>query len=127
MCEPTTILAITSAVVGAVGTRRQAKGQMEALGEQREAQAEEIAGKAGKSMGERVKQGRAERSRLRVAAGEAGVTGQSFEAQMMDSSFQEDSDLASIDQNTGYEQRGSEARFQSGLAQVDNPDRKSVV
>jgi len=134
MCEPVTIgaltiglseamagMAVASTVAGAVGARKQAKGQMASSATQRKAQGEEISGKAGRSMGERVKQGRAERSRLRVAAGESGVAGQSFEAQMMDSAFQEDEDLAMIGKNAGYEQRGSEARFQSSLAQVNNP------
>ena len=121
MCEPTTIIAITGVVVGAVAKRRQAKKQFAAAKEGREAQAEEIAAKSGAKAGERVKQGRAERARLRVAAGESGVAGQSFEAQMLDSAFQEDQDLASIDQNTDFEQRGSESRFQSVLASVDNP------
>ncbi len=124
MCEPTTIMlaiSLASGVASAIGTRRTAKNQMEALAEQRDAQNEEIAGKAGREMGERVKQGRAEQARLRVAGGEAGIDGQSFAANMMDVAFQQDFDLAAIEKDAEYAQRASGARYKSGLAGVKNP------
>ncbi len=123
MCDPISMSIAMGATkaLQVYGQRQATKAQFGALANQRDAQNEEIAGSAGRKMGERVKQGRAERSRLRVAAGEAGVTGQSFEAQMMDAAFQEDFDLAAIGEDTGYQQRASEARFKSGLASVRNP------
>ena len=123
MCDPATMMIVAGGTKALQiwGQRQATKAQFGALANQRDAQNEEIAGSAGRKMGERVKQGRAERARLRVAAGEAGVTGQSFEAQMMDASFQQDDDLAGIGKDTDYQQRASEARFQSGLASVKNP------
>ena len=123
MCYPVAMAIAASATKGLQiwGQRQATKAQFGALANQRDAQNEEIAGKAGRTMGERVKQGRAERARLRVAAGEAGVTGQSFEAQMMDASFQQDDDLAAIGKDTNYQQRASDARFKSAMASVSNP------
>jgi len=107
--------------IQAWGQRQTTKAKFGALAEQREAQNEEIAAKASQSMGERVKQGRAERARLRVAAGEGGVSGQSVNAVMMDAAFQEESDVDRIGTGAKFEQRASEARFKSGLASVKNP------
>ena len=125
MCDTTAImlgLSLATSAMGAVGQRQQTKAKFKASETQRRAQSEEIAASGGRKAGERAKQGRAERSRLRVAAGEAGVSGQSFEAQLMDSSFQEDTDIAAIGEDTGFAQRGSESRFQSALASVSNPN-----
>ncbi|KKK88544.1 hypothetical protein LCGC14_2742100, partial [marine sediment metagenome] len=103
------------------GQRQMTKAQFGALANQRDAQNEEIAGKAGREMGERVKQGRAERARLRVAGGEAGITGNSFAASLMDAAFQQNEDVTAIGKDAEYAQRGSGARFQSGLASINNP------
>ncbi len=124
MCEPTTIMlgiSLVAGAVSAVGQRRSAKGQMAAAATQRQVQGEEISAKAGREAGERVKQGRAERARLRVAGGEAGISGNSFAASLMDVAFQQNEDVTAVLQDAGFAQRGSEARFKSGLAGVKNP------
>ncbi len=107
--------------VGIGAQQKSAATQMGALTNQREAQNEEIAGKAGREMGERVKQGRAERARLKVAAGEAGIAGNSFAANMMDVAFQQADDVSAIGKDADYAQRASEARYQSLLAGINSP------
>ncbi len=123
MCEPVTMAIMFGAASAAqaYGQRQVTKAQFGALATQRQAQNEEISGKAGREMGQRVKEGRAERSRLTVAGGEAGITGNSFAASLMDVAFQQDDDLGAIGQDARFAQRASEAKFQSALASVKNP------
>ncbi len=123
MCEPTLMMVAAGAAKGLQiwGQRQSTKAQFGALANQRDAQNEEIAGKASREMGERVKQGRAERATMQVATGEAGVGGNSVAINMMDVMFQQDYDVAAIGKDADYAQRSSEARYKSGLASVKNP------
>jgi len=121
MCEPTTIIMGVSAVVGAVAANKNAKDQSKNMAAQAAAKGKQQTAAAGAKSGERTKQARAERSRLRVAAGESGVAGQSFEAQLMDSAFQEDSDLAMIENNLGNAGDANNAQTATAFSNVNNP------
>ncbi len=133
MCIPLALPAITAtqAIVGgisaaataagAIGAARQGQANVDAIGAQRQVQAGQIGDAAGQKIGERVKQARAERSRLRVAAGEAGVAGQSFEALLADSAFQENEDIALINKDTANSQDASQARTNAATAQQQTP------
>lgn len=123
MCEPVTMatLAVTSAAIGEIGKRQAAEAQFGANAAQRSAQNEEIAASSSAKAGERVKQARAEQSRLLVAAGEAGVAGNSVSAVIGDAGAQADFDVATIGKNAEFQDRASEARFLSANASVDNP------
>lgn len=124
MCAPAIPLALTvaSSAADLYAQDKAADKQTSALAEQRAAQREELRAKATTEAGERVKQARAERSRLRVAAGEAGITGQSFEAQLFDSYLQEDLDIGLLAKDSEFADRASHARYRSGLAGVSRPD-----
>jgi hypothetical protein len=123
MCDPitATVLTIASTAVGANSQRSAARKQFRSNATQREQQSEELQAQASVKAGERIKEARAEQARLRVAGGEAGVTGLSFEAQLLDSAFQADQDIALIDQNLAFADRASETRFQSANNSVNNP------
>ena len=123
MCEPTTLALVAAGAksLQLFGQRQQTKATFGALATQRRAQSEEISARAGASLGERVKSGRAEQARLRVAAGEAGVAGQSVDVAALDVGFQQDADLGTITLDARFAQRGSEARFLSGIASQPNP------
>ena len=123
MCEPTTmaVISVASAGMGIVGQRAAAKAQFAANKVQAEAQRRQIQDKATVTAGERVKQARAEQARLRVAAGEAGVAGQSFEAQLMDSAFQADQDIGFLGKDMRNQLDASQSRFLSANASVKNP------
>lgn len=121
MCEPMTIIAATSAVVGAVGARQNAEGQAKNMARQRAVQARQQHSAASDQAGQRVKQARAEQARLRVAAGEAGIAGQSFEAQLMDSSFQLDQDLARINSNAAMANEAGNEQLATAFSNVNNP------
>lgn len=125
MCEPVSItmaaISIASTVMGQVGTRKAAKAQFASNAAQREAQNDQITDQASVKAGERVKQQRAEEARLRVAGGEAGVAGNSFEALLMDSVLQADMDIGIIGKDAANMDAASEARFLSANASVKNP------
>lgn len=123
MCEPMTMAAIMVAAEGVkqYGTREAAKTQFAANATQRERQNEEIRAASNAKAGERVKKLHAEQARLLVAAGEAGVGGNSFTAQLQDAAFQSDMDVAMIGKDAQFQDRASESRFLSANAQVDNP------
>ncbi len=109
---------IASTIATEVAKRQQVKGQKRAMRTAAEVRANEIQDKYSAQAGERVKQARAEEATLRVAAGEAGVAGQSFEAQLMDVDFQADSDLARINLNAANEQKGANASNASQFASI---------
>jgi len=127
MCEPTTLLAISiatsvaSAGAGIYAQNQAGKAQADALQTQAQAQADEQTAVAELEMGTRVKQARAERARMRVAAGESGISGASFEAQLSNSMFQQNQDNAITALDTRFANRANEARLGSGLAQIQLP------
>lgn len=122
MCEPITILTIATAAIGAVGAKQQADAQEESIERQQEAQAEEAHASAQQAMGKRVAQARRERARLKVAAGEANIGGASFESQLMNSLFQEDFDLADINKQSQFTQRGINAGAEMAYSRVEQPN-----
>lgn len=125
MCEPVSLtmaaLSVAQAGFGIAGQRSAAKAQFASNAAQREAQNDQITDQASVRAGERVKQQRAEEARLRVAGGEAGIAGNSFEAMLMDSVFQADMDLGIIGKDAANADAASEARFLSANASVKNP------
>lgn len=125
MCEPVTLgLAIASAVgsvAGVAGQAAQGRAQRRALLMQRQAQAEELQAQAEERLGARIRAARRERARARVAAAESGVSGQSFELMLKDSLMQQDMDVALTRKNLRIQDRASQARFASGVAQTAAP------
>jgi hypothetical protein len=125
MCEPTTImagLAVASTAMGVLGQNAAADAQLSGLETQRRNQAEELQTQADQNAGERVKQARRERARMRVAAGEAGAGGQSFEASLANSFGQQNHDLAAIARQSHFNDRASQASYASNVAGVNKPN-----
>lgn len=119
MCEPVTVLttlSIASAAAGAIGQYQNASALVDASEEQAQNQAEEFAAQRDQQIGERVAQGRAERARLRVAAGEAGVSGNSFEAQIRQSLGDVNQDLAIAQKQSSFTGRSIQANLKSNTA-----------
>lgn len=124
MCEPTTIMALSSLALSTFGAVQQSKAQQSALDDSTHAAAEEAGARIQQETGERVAQARRERSRLIVAAGESGLAANSgsFEAQIADSFGKQNRDLALISKNAGFAERGintqaagEAAKIRSGL------------
>jgi 16S rRNA G1207 methylase RsmC len=124
MCEPTTLLAlsIASSAVGVAGQRAQANAQQRSIRQQQEAQAEEADAAAQQQMGKRVAQGRRERARLKVAAGEARSGGNSFESLLQNSLFQQDFDLADINKQAHFTQRAISTSADMAMSRVEQPN-----
>lgn len=125
MCEPVSMtmaaLSVGSTALGIQGQRRMAKAQFAVNAEQRRRQNQQIADAASVRAGNRVQQMRAERARLRVAAGEANVAGNSFLAQLNDATFQASQDVALIGKDAENQDLASETRFLGANARVRNP------
>lgn len=119
MCEPTTImtgLALATSAAGAVGQYQSANAQVDAANAQAAAQAEEIKARQDQQAGERIRAARREAARARVAAGEAGVAGQSFEAQLADTFGRANQDLAILSKQGGFTERAVNANLKSNTA-----------
>lgn len=149
MCEPVTIItAITTATtaigaagasaaaamgitssgvaalgagVSALGARQNAKTQGKNMSEAQRVKNKQITDANSAKAGERTKQAWAEKARLRVAAGESGVTGQSFEAQLADVNFQLGQDIAMIEHNTATAGEASNVQTATAFSNVKNP------
>ena len=111
MCEPTTLAivgaytAVAASAVSAYGDYQSGKAQNSALEDQAQTQADEAASARDQEIGERVKQSRRERARIRVSAGESGISGQSFEAQLKNSLGAENQDIAVAQKQGGFTER----------------------
>lgn len=119
-----TALAIASAVSAATSTyaqMEQAGAQKRLLDDQRQAQAEEIAAKRDQTIGERVAAARREASRRLVAAGEAGVGGQSVAADLMNTLGRANKDAAVTNKQAAFEDRASQTEYASELARIQKP------
>lgn len=123
MCNPVLMMAAMAIGEGArqVGEKNAAEAQEEILHQQRLSQAEEIRDAAEAELGERTRQGRRERARMKVAAGEGGVGGNSFEAGMFNSVFQQSLDGGLIIKNAANQQRASGVNYKTHLSSVQKP------
>lgn len=83
---------------------------------------EEVSDRATVEIGRRARENRAQRARLRVAAGEAGVSGGSFEAAIRNSLARQarDEELIKLDARRG--RRANTARYNSATSYIDGPN-----
>lgn len=112
MCDPVTAataLAIASASAGVVGEYQTAQATTRAVNRQSRAQAEEASARSSQEAGERVRAARRAAARARVGAGEAGVSGQSFEAQIANELGAANQDLAIVQKQGGFTERAINA------------------
>tara|TARA_R110002072_G_scaffold151470_2_gene300787 strand:- start:1383 stop:1838 length:456 start_codon:yes stop_codon:yes gene_type:complete len=113
---------VASTVAGIAGRNSAANAQLEGLADQRRTQAQEIQDQAEVRMGDRVRQYRRERARMRVAAGEAGVAGASFEASLAASLGNQNQDLAILNKEAQQKDRASQTQYSSAVARVQKPN-----
>ena len=105
MCEPISAstaayLAIASTVVGTASTAIAAKQQAVALGRQGQQRANEISAAGSAALGVRARQARLDQARAEVSGGEAGIRGQSYEANLSNIASQANNDKGTIESNT---------------------------
>ena len=121
MCEIVTATTLAYAAlgisaVGAGASIMESRQQTKDAEDTAQNQAEEFATERDQKLGERIKEARRERARIRVGAGESGVAGASFEAQLKNSFGQENQDIAVIKKQGGFTQRSinTNAKSNSG-------------
>lgn len=119
MCEPATIalvmagVAVAGSAASAVGQYQQASATNKAAGKAAQIQADEFASSRDETINERVRNARMERARLRVAGGESGVAGNSFDMALQDSFGRENQDIAVIRKQGGFTERALNAELTS--------------
>lgn len=135
MCEPTTILAIGSAVVGHMAQQQQAKAEDKAT---RNAYAQEQMQSAEKykqendqinqQMSQRSREALAERGRLNAAYGEGGLVGGSLDRILNENEFNLGQDISTMEGNrsnltaqTRMQNEGSRATAQSRFNSTQRP------
>lgn len=99
MCEPTTIVMATTAIVSAAMAVRNANQQKHAVEAQAKAQHQQVNEAAGAQMQDRMDAARQARASARAAAAEAGVSGNSVAAQLNDLMQHSATDVARIENN----------------------------
>jgi len=113
MCDPLTIAASAAAVAavgGAASSYIQGQEQLKATqkaaydnavlqNQQLQEQREQIGKQSANDMTERARQAQIEQGRLRVITGESGALGFTQDRLLMDSEFQEGTDIATIEAN----------------------------
>lgn len=135
MCEPTTLLAIGSAVAGHVAQAQQASAERKAA---RQAYASEQAqinekyrqenAEISQEMSQRAHEAMVERGRLRAAYSEGGLSGNSLDNILRTNEFALGGDLSTMEANRGNVKRqtyaelhGARAAAQSRLNQAQSP------
>lgn len=115
MCEPTTIVLLTTAVVSAAMAARSANQQKKAVEAQAQAQQDQINQQASAQTEDRLNAARQARAAARAAAAEAGASGNSVAAQLNDFMQQSAMDVARIEKNrlngTAESQLAAKSRF----------------
>lgn len=128
MCEPTTILAVSTALsvataaVGAKGQHDAAKAQQKSLDIQAQQQAEETAVARDDQIGERMRAARAAAARRLVAAGESGVAGQSTELGILSDFGAANQDAAKVAKQAAFEDRANQNSYRAALSQIQRPN-----
>lgn len=120
MCGPLAVPAITAAV-GVAGQYMSGSAQEAAATKQARVQSQEASAQSTQALGERMRAARAERARMTVAAGEAGVGGGSFRDALATQSLATGRDVATHKlqaRNTG---RSINASLASNIAAAGKP------
>ena len=110
------VISMASTAASLAGQQMSANAQAESMEENAQLRANQEADAAGQRIGGRAKQARRERARARVAAGEAGVAGQSFEAMLQNSLAQQNQDAAVIAKNSKMAGRAAQSTARAKTA-----------
>lgn len=140
MCEPVTIGALSmtaaqtamagfmaaSAAATMYGQNQQAKATVKASGIQAQNQAEEQRAAAEVELGTRVRERNARIGTAVTAAGEAGVSGQSYALTLNNIAADFERDQGTITKNLGFQQRATQGQLDSVRAARGGPTALSA-
>ena len=127
MCEPTSIIMGISAIAGFVSQNQAAKKQSAAGARSAQVAADQDSAAKSTAIGERIKQGRIERSRMAVAGGESGAEGASFEAALADSLFQQSDDVALLHKQAQFDGHSIQTQAAVNDSRINRPSALSLA
>lgn len=127
MCEPTTIVMATTAILSAAVAVRGANQQRHAIEAQAKVQQEQINDQAQQQSQERVEEARRLRAQARAVAAEAGVAGNSVDVLLDDIYGQAGSDVALIETNRRNGVTASSESARARLRETDAQLASSLV
>lgn len=120
MCEPVT-LALASAALTAISVDQQQKSQASALKRQSRSRAQEEQFRATQQVNARTALARKEKARFRVAAGEAGISGRSLEAQQQAADARANRDASIVSKQLAFNVRAINDKVRVQTAGFQNP------
>lgn len=127
MCEPTTIVMATTAIVSAAMAVRNSNQQKHAVEAQAKAQQQQVNEAASAQMQDRTTAARQARAAARAAAAEAGVSGNSTAAQLNDIMQQSSTDVARIEKNRQNGTAETSIAARSRFAEINGQLASSLV
>ncbi len=127
MCEPISAstmayLAIASAAASTAAAAVSAKQQSDALTKQGQARADQIGAAGSSALGIRAQQARLDQARAEVSGGEAGIKGQSYEANLSNIASQANNDRGTIEQNTKNNQASNLQDIAATGSRIEQPN-----
>lgn len=124
MCNPVAmmVMAITSTAAQVVGQVQSAKAQQAAIDAQLQQNLTEFSAKASAETNDRLREARREQSKIKVAAGEAGLQlGGSIDLLLKDSNLQSSMAAGRIQDNMGREVNNAAAEANSMSSRIESP------
>jgi hypothetical protein len=125
MCDPVSAMVALSVVTAGVGIKTQydqAKAQQGALDAQAQHQAEELAAQRDDEIGARMRAARQAAARRLVAAGEAGVAGQSTGIAILNDFGQANQDAAKVAKQAAFADRANQDQYRAALSNISKPN-----
>ena len=129
MCNPAIIMAAVAVVSKASGLHAQRKAadhQISSINAQHDQRQEEIADAASTDMGLRAREGRKERGRIMVAAGESGLMGNTFESSLFTSFLQQEMDISTRKDDQDNQSKSAKMEANNALSRVKKPSGLSA-
>ena len=116
------VMAITSTAAQVVGQVQSAKAQQAAIDAQLQQNLTEFSAKASAETNDRLREARREQSKIKVAAGEAGLQlGGSIDLLLKDSNLQSSMAAGRIQDNMGREVNNAAAEANSMSSRIESP------
>lgn len=119
MCEPTTIILLTTAVVSAAMAARSANQQKHAVEAQAREQQTQTDESASAQTEDRLAAAREQRSAARAASAESGASGNSTDAILNDIMMQSGRDVSRIEKNRENGQRETQQQVRSRTSEIN--------
>lgn len=119
MCSP--MIAMAALAVASTAAEKKAQvdagnAQVHAAEDQAQQQANQSYAQSTQQLGERAQQAQAQRARMSVAAGEAGVSGNSFHEAIADSLMRQSMDAAAIQKQAEFNSAAIDTNLRSATA-----------